>query len=78
MATIDVAGVDLREGDVLVEHLPGGASALHLIDHFADYPGTFSGAGDHARRAYDPGGRWCATVADRETFHILTQEGTQG
>jgi hypothetical protein len=74
VTTTDVFGADLHVGDVLVEHMPDGTSVEHLIDRFVEYPCRFIGAGDHARRAYDADGHWCATVADRERFHVQSQE----
>ncbi len=67
--TKEVLGLELREGHILVEHLPDGDAALHLIHHFTEYPGRF--VGDHARRAFDGDGLWCCTVADHEHFHLL-------
>jgi hypothetical protein len=69
MTTAPVLGVDLHVGDT-IEAIDGP----HTIDHFAPYPGVF--AGDTARRAYDATGHWCCTVADRETFHVHTPDGS--
>lgn len=70
--TRDVFGADLHPGDVLAEPMPDGTTVLHLIDHLTEFPGRWVGVvkADHARRAFDGLG-WCATVGDREPFHIL-------
>lgn len=64
----DVLGADLHPGSVVVD-VKGGE---HRIDHFRDYPGDYKG--DTARRAYDAGETWRATVGDHEHFHCLTDK----
>lgn len=77
MATLNVLGAELRQHDVLVEHLPDGTQVRHPIARIAPYPGRFVGRnGSLASLVFCADG-WRCTAGDREHFHIIdTREVT--
>lgn len=62
--TATVEGVDLHEGDTIVDPVDG--ETLHLIVVLVEYGPFF---GDHARRAHGHG--WHATILDHHHYRRI-------
>ncbi len=63
----DVEGVELHEGDLIVDPIDG--RTVHRIDTFTGWRYVGRDGDDHARRAH--GTAWAATIADHHHYHRI-------